>query len=218
MPYNRGIIFANGVVSDLSLIKKEILADDFIIAADGGTYYVLKLDLIPHAVIGDMDSLEPDTIKYLKENNVDIHTYPRNKDETDLELAVHYALDLGIKTITILGGLGNRWDMTFSNIFLLVNPRFSTPEIHLVIKDGKQEIFLARPDKIYQLNGKPGDIVSLIPIKFNALDVCTHDLKYPLNNEPLFLGSTRGVSNVMLSEQASVSFSSGLLLVFIIHI
>jgi len=69
-----------------------------------------------------------------------------------------------------------------------------------------------------QLHGKPGDIVSLIPLGEEARGITTHHLEYPLRGESLAFGSTRGISNVMLKNQAKVHVSEGMLLCTIIHI
>ena len=87
----RLIIFANGILPELELARRLIQAGDVLIAADGGTRHVLALGLFPSIVIGDLDSLTPDERRRLDAKGVEIQQYSRDKDETDLELAFHYA-------------------------------------------------------------------------------------------------------------------------------
>jgi thiamine pyrophosphokinase len=65
----------------------------------------------------------------------------------------------------------------------------------------------------FVLAGQPGTTVSLLPIGGDVAGVTTDGLVYPLDDEPLLLGSARGVSNVMARPGASVTVRRGLLLV-----
>jgi thiamine pyrophosphokinase len=67
------------------------------------------------------------------------------------------------------------------------------------------------------LDGKPGDTVSLIPLGGDTEGITTQWLEYPLEDETLYFGSTRGISNVLLDENATVFIKKGLLLCIIIH-
>ena len=60
--------------------------------------------------------------------------------------------------------------------------------------------------------GRPGDIVSLLPLTSIVEDVRTEGLLYPLRGEPLVQGQTRGVSNEMTGGQARVTHGPGALL------
>ena len=61
--------------------------------------------------------------------------------------------------------------------------------------------------------GDPGSTVSLLPFGGDVDGVTTAGLVYPLADEPLALGSARGVSNVDRPAGASVTVRRGLLLV-----
>ncbi|HSX40078.1 MAG TPA: hypothetical protein VLF68_00535, partial [Candidatus Saccharimonadales bacterium] len=62
-------------------------------------------------------------------------------------------------------------------------------------------------------NGKKGDLLSLIPLSGKATGMHTKNLYYPLKNETLYLGKSRGVSNVFTKSRVEVRIKSGLLLV-----
>jgi thiamine pyrophosphokinase len=63
------------------------------------------------------------------------------------------------------------------------------------------------------LDGRPGDLVSLLPFGESASGVSTSGLTYPLVDEPLAVGPARGLSNVRVGSTASVSLQAGRLLV-----
>ena len=206
----RAVIFANGVLNNLQNVHDIILPDDLIIAADGGMTHCRALGIKPSIVIGDLDSLDPDYLKSLQTSGTEIISYPINKDQTDLELALHKAFDLGSDEILVLGALGARWDMTIANLFLSASPEFSKVTIRLI--DGHQEIILLRGKGELTFKGKKGDILSIVPLGQDAYGVTLRGLEYPLKDDVLKFGATRGISNVLIDDTATVYLKKGLLL------
>jgi thiamine pyrophosphokinase len=205
----RLIIFANGLMPDIELARRIIRPGDVIYAADGGTRHALALGLSPSVVIGDLDSLASEDRQLLEARAVEIQRYPREKDQTDLELVLDYALQSRQHEILVMGGLGGRLDQTLANISLLSNSRYSS--INLRMDDGVEEAFFIRDRS--EISGKPGDIVSLIPWGGDVTGISTQGLRWALDNSTLLPGSTRGISNELLGEMASVAVGAGLLLV-----
>jgi thiamine pyrophosphokinase len=206
---NRIIIFANGELPDLNKARSLLREDDYIICADGGIRHARALDLQPDLIIGDMDSAEQEQLQELKAADVLVEIFPHDKDETDLELAIHRAIERDPRQIVIVAALGGRLDQTLANVTLLADPRLASLDVRL--DDGVEEILLCR-DRV-QVRGQRGDIVSLIPWQGAVMEVQTKDLKWPLQKETLYPDRTRGVSNQMTGNTASVSIGSGLLLV-----
>ena len=201
----RIIIFANGDLPDLEKARALLHDNDFIIAADGGTRHALALGLTPNIIIGDMDSfnVERSTL------NAKIIQFPADKNETDLELAIQHALTLNPEQIVILAALGGRLDQTLGNIALLSNVERLT--FNVTLDDGVEEVFFCR-DKC-EINGKCGDTVSLIPWQGEVTGILTTNLKWTLQNETLYLQKTRGISNEMTNDTATIQINSGLLLI-----
>lgn len=203
----RAVIFANGTIGNSDSVLSE---KDLIIAADGGMYHCLSLGLTPDVVIGDLDSLTADDIKGLQIASVEIIRYPAKKDQTDLELALKLAIDRGADEIVVFGAMGGRWDMSIANILLLAEQNLSGATIRII--DGRHEIMLLRAGKEITFHGEKGDILSLIPLGRDALGITTIGLEYPLKNDVLRLGSSRGISNVLIGNSARVFLKQGLLL------
>ncbi len=205
----RAIIFANGNLNDPDAVRSLLREGDLIIAANGGTLKALEAGLTPHLIIGDMDSLDPNLVDELAgSGRVRLIPHPPMKDETDLELAILYAVDEGADEILLLAALGGRLDQTVANLLLLAHPGLEGVRVSVV--EGDQEAFLIR--SAARIAGRPGDLVSLIPLGRDAVGVTAEGLRWPLRDETLRFGLTRGVSNLLLSDEAQVSVREGMLL------
>ena len=67
------------------------------------------------------------------------------------------------------------------------------------------------------MRGQPGDTLSIIPLRGDARGITTQGLEYPLDRGSLLFGATRGISNVLLHQIASVTLEDGLLLCVVIR-
>ena len=208
--YRRAVIFANGDLSYQTFTKGIVADNDLIIAADGGAEYCRVLDFVPDYIIGDFDSIEQENLQYFRSIGSKVIQHPADKDYTDMELAVMHAQSCGVDEIFVFGGLGYRWDHSIANILLLASSNFVDLDVRLVQAD--QMIRVLRPGRKYKITGSLGDIVSLIPLGGDVNGIKTKGLHYPLNNEDLRLGSTRGVSNILDQDPASVETREGILL------
>jgi thiamine pyrophosphokinase len=205
----RIVIFANGYLPDLEAAGRLLQPGDVLIAADGGTRHVLALGLLPEVIIGDLDSLSAEARGQVEAAGVRLVSYPRDKNETDLELAIQYALQQAASQVLVVGMLGQRLDHTLGNLSLLSDPTLSGADIRA--DDGVEQVLFCR-DQV-EVQGQPGDTVSLIPWGQPVQGVRTFGLKWPLSGETLLPYKTRGVSNELLGALARVSIASGLLLV-----
>ena len=205
----RIIIFANGELPDLTKARSLLRPGDTIICADGGTRHALALGIQPDLIIGDLDSADPGTVLKFREQGVNVESHPRDKNETDLELAINRAIEMNPERLVIVAALGGRLDQTLANITLLSDPRLS--QFHVRLDDGVEEVLLCR-DQV-EVHGRAGDLVSLIPWQGVVSGIQTEGLRWPLHRETLYPDKTRGISNEMVGDAASVSMESGLLLV-----
>ena len=205
------LLFANGALNPGTMVQRclDRAAAARVICADGGALHAQALGLRPHAIIGDMDSLTPQQVAAFAADGALIKRYPPEKDETDLELALLHCAEIGAESVAILGGLGGRFDQTLANILLLTHPAFGA--LGITVVDGEQLIRLLRPGA-HAIGGASGDTISLIPLSASVEGITTEHLKYALDGDTLHLGPARGISNVMLRPQATVTISRGLLL------
>jgi len=163
LKHNKAVLFANGDFPCPERLLNQIADGDFLVAVDGGLSHMTRHGLSPDLIIGDLDSANPDDVSRFKAQGVDIRKFPREKNETDLELALAAVLEMSFHTIWITAAFGKRLDQTLGNIFLLSSDDLANCDIRLI--DGQQEVFLIRQSA--SITGEPGQRVSLLP--FNIM-------------------------------------------------
>lgn len=205
------IIFANGDLRMPTNPLVEIRKGALLIAADGGTQHCQELGLRPDVVIGDMDSISSDLRESLDKQGTRFIVHPRDKDETDLELALKYAIDQGSRQILLLGFLGGRLDQTLANMLLLTRPDWHGARLSAA--DGPDFAILLRSGESFSAEAQPGDTLSLIALTPEVSGVTTRGLKWSLEKATLKFGSTLGVSNEANGDTIHVSIDDGQLLV-----
>ncbi len=206
--HKRAVIFVNGVLTDVERVRKQLHEDDYLVAVDGGLHHMRVVGANPQLVIGDLDSLEAGELQSLRSAGVELELFPREKDETDLELALEKIAAMGFAEIRVVAALGGRLDQTLANLYLLELPSLENVDVRL--DDGREEIFIIR-DRI-EIEGQPGDTVSLLAMEGCSRGILTGGLRYPLKEETLCQNRSRGISNEMLTNTASVQVRTGRLL------
>ncbi|MBS4060953.1 MAG: thiamine diphosphokinase [Bacteroidetes bacterium] len=204
----RAILFANGDLTTPDLARQLVRPDDLLIAADAGVRNAVALGLIPSVLIGDFDSLTDEELDKFSRAGASLQRHPPEKDETDLELALDYALKIGYAPILILGAYGGRLDQSLGILALISSPECIRSNVRA--DDGQTEAFFINEQA--EISGRPGDTVSLLAWGVPVEGIATDGLQYPLEGETLSPHRTRGVSNVMTAEKATVRLTSGLLL------
>lgn len=209
----RAVIFANGIMNKWPPGFELSVQQDLIIAADAGFNHCRKWNVIPHVLIGDMDSVNPSDLEALGQGDVEIQRFPVKKDETDLHLALQLAIDRNTSEIILLGALGDRWDMTLANVLILTAPLLR--DVQVKILDSTCELVCLHGHQKIYIDGKPGSVVSLLPLTGSVSGVTLRGFEYTLDNETLPVGTTRGISNILKEEIAEIVIEGGILLVVI---
>lgn len=180
-----------------------------VIAADRGAVTALDLGFIPDLIVGDFDSLAAEALERFRAMGVAIRPSPMAKDASDTELAVRAAVKQGARDITIVGGLGGRPDHFLANVGVLALPELVGSTVRLL--DRTTRISLLAGPGSQDLEGRIGDLVSLLPFGGGVTGVSTTGLAWALEDEPLPAGPARGLSNVRTERIARVSLRQGLL-------
>ena len=206
----RAVVVAHGDVlpSDRAVID----AKDYLVAADGGAIALERWKLLPHLVVGDMDSLGDAGVERMARQGIAVAKFPAAKDESDLELAVAQALAAGATEIVLLGALGgDRLDHETANLLLLADPDYDGVPIEA--RRGTLRVRAVRGGGSLSL-GPLEAVVTLLPVNGDAEGVTTRGLRFSLRDETLRFGRARGLSNEVESLPATVTLRKGSLLVF----
>lgn len=204
-------IISGGVMDDLRFLYDEIrnAGDPIIICADGATQRMRGFGRVPDLIVGDMDSVDEDTLRYFEAKGSRIIRHPEDKDETDTQLALECAFGMEPDGIRIFGALGGRIDHALANISLLVMCAKKGIEGKIVDKDC--ELFVI--DRACVINGREGETVSLIPISSDVRGITLEGFRYPLSDGVMEIGRPYGVSNRLAGTRGTILVKSGYLLI-----
>ncbi len=208
----RVIIFANGDVDPQAL--ESVRQDDFILCADGGALNAVRLGLTPDVILGDFDSLSDEILQDFRHQGITIIKYPMEKDKTDLELAMDYAIELGATEIVVFTALGGRMDQMLGNVLLATQENYKSARIAYI--SGLQTGYILRDENALELYGMAGDILSVIPLSPEVHVKALHGVVWPLDNEVLEFGSSLSLSNRFAENLARIVLKSGICMV--VHI
>lgn len=186
---------------------------DLWIGVDKGISTLLSFGITPNVIFGDFDSIQPKDLKLMKEMDSTIFQYPSEKDDTDLALAMEWALNQKPTCIKIFGNTGGRMDHTMGGIQLLINEKSLKGESEVIMEDRWNSMYAVLPGKYTIQKTDKFPYVSFFAISPQVQGITLEQFKYPLSNKDLPIGSTLCVSNELISETGTFSFNDGILLV-----
>lgn len=231
------IVSGGDIQSDFALyfLKKNIekagRENIRLIAADRGLELFLDYLILPDVVIGDFDSLSEDGKNFLEMQNEDIPyggmlewklqkgegkvvevvRLRPEKDDSDTQSAMNYAIQNGAKEIVILGVTGNRVDHLMANFGLLILAQKQDTEVALA--DRYNYMKLIPSGTILKKAEQFGKYVSFFPLGGDVTGLTLEGFKYPLDKYHLTTAdSGLTVSNEISEEYAKVTYESGTLL------
>ena len=205
----RCVIISNGELNNYKRAALEIRDDDYIVCADGGLKHAVQMALTPHVLIGDLDSVSDDDLSYLDDKSLKVLKYPAEKDETDTEIAIIHCLTFKPDEIVLMGVLGGRLDHTFANLGLL--KELYEKGVYSWIHSDLNDIYMT--DDFIEINGEPGDEISVMPISDVVEGITLTGLRYPLENRTLRFGAPIGVSNVFIGTRATIKVNKGYVMI-----
>ena len=202
------LIVSGGQPPSKNLLVNHIKQSALIIAVDGAAALFKRFALVPHVLIGDFDSVDDATVQHIEAKGAKIVRLVPEKNETDTQAAIDWAIDAGASQIVLLGATGKRMDHTLGNIAMLL--RAYRAGVSCRIIDSKNELFIAGDE--YDLYGRTGQTISILPLE-SDIHVTATNLKYPLENLALCSDASRGISNIIQKSPAHLSISGGLALI-----
>jgi thiamine pyrophosphokinase len=205
----KAIIVSGGNPPAEDLLFQEMKEDYIILSADSGANCLYRYGVIPDYLMGDFDSIDQNILDYFIQKNCKIVKFPRDKDYTDTQLALHMAFDLKADKIIFLGCTGSRLDHTLGNIGLLLE--CLKRNIEAAITDEKNVITIK--NKAFEMKGNKGELFSILAYTGPISNLYIEGAKFELNNFFLPLGNPVTISNEFLADNVRVTFSEGTMLV-----
>jgi len=175
--------------------------------ADGGANSALKMSLTPTYIIGDLDSIKKNTLRYYKDKSIIIKL--KRQNDTDVEKCLKHAIKLNFEEAVLTAVTGDRLDHTFCNLGIVL--KFIDK---ISVKIVAENSLLIALTGIKKLNTFPGETISIYGIN-DKTRISSSGLKYPLRNTALPFGQKESTSNIALTDQISLKVTNGL--VFIIR-
>ena len=182
---------------------------DLVIAADSGAAHATRLGLHVDVLVGDLDSAAAADV----DRAATVERHPRDKDKTDLELALDAAVARGAAHVVVVASLGGRADHALANVHVAAAAAYAAVDVDVLI--GPATVHVVRPGRPRRLAADAGGLVTLLAVGGAARGVTTEGLAWPLTCEDLVPGSSRGVSNVAVADAATVAIGEGTLLAIV---
>lgn len=200
----RALLISGGRQVSKELIEK--YSDRFILVADGGAKLLKKYELEADLLLGDLDSIDEESLDYVKKHSIKIKKFPTKKDFTDTALCLDYLFDEGYDDLIILGALGTRLDHELANLFYL--KKAYRRGISAKIIDNYNEIIYVEEGE-YEFYKSDKKYFSLISVS-DKMNFTTKGLYYEVKNlEVNSENPSRAVSNEMLADKAIIKINYG---------
>lgn len=206
----QAVVALAGEIHDSPLVRSAIDGSGLIVAADSGASRLRELGILPHVVIGDLDSLEGEDLFHLKSVGVEFVPHPDPEQRTDGAVAIEYALNRGADSLIIVGLFGGpRMDHAVANLYLLTHPTLKQTPTWTV--DGWTALTVLNGDGVRQAHfqGHIGDYVSITAVSEEVRGITTVGLKWPLDNAAFHRGLGEGTSNQLINDRAMIQVDEG---------
>ncbi|RBW67513.1 thiamine diphosphokinase [Bacillus taeanensis] len=204
------IILANGPEIDYHDLMPYKELNAVWVGVDRGVHYLLTKGITPRYAFGDFDSLTKEETEWLSSHSLDKQIYAPEKDQTDLEIAIDWAVAQKPEQITILGATGGRLDHALINIQLLLKGFQNNLKMSIVDKQNK--LSMVGPGSYIINKENYFKYVSFISFSHSVEGLTLKGFKYPLENEQLSWGSSLCISNELVEEKGCYSFLNGILI------
>jgi thiamine pyrophosphokinase len=206
------LLIAHGEDPGENVLRSLMSRVSYILCTDGACNYLHAHRIRPDAVIGDLDSLAPDSLTWCS-SQVIIVRRP-SQESTDLQKALLFLQEEGFVEVIVCGVKGGRMDHLVSNLSILLE---HSSKIHIVLADpeGYGRIVVAHQEsRGVSLSATRGTTVSLLSLS-QAHGVTTQGLKYPLADDTLAFGARIGQSNEVIISPSTVTLQQGVVLVYV---
>ncbi len=206
-------ILAGGPEEFLPNLNDYTGENDLWVGVDRGVYTLLTHNIKPLIAFGDFDSVSNEELKFIEGQVEEMKRFMPEKDETDMELALNWAIEQSPEQIRIFGATGGRLDHLLANVQLLVKPFMEGKNVNIFLIDRQNILALKGPGSYTLEKRLDKKYISFVPLTLDVKGITLNGFKYPLKNRHISIGSTLCISNELISDYGTFSFSEGILLV-----
>ncbi|HEX7135939.1 MAG TPA: thiamine diphosphokinase [Iamia sp.] len=182
---------------------------DLVVAADSGADHAVALGLRVDVLVGDLDSVDLATVAAVEAAGGEVVRVSRDKDATDVELALDAAWGRGAERLVLVGGHGGRLDHALATMGALAAVAAAGRRVEAWMGTAHVAVTVDETP----VAGRVGELVSLVPLGGGVDGVTTSGLRWPLAGAHLPFGSTWGVSNEIVDPPGGVTVTGGVLAV-----
>lgn len=183
------------------------------VGVDRGVFTLIKRGITPNLAFGDFDSVTQEELKEIERKVKNLAKFSPEKDETDMELAVNWAIEQNPERIRLFGATGGRLDHLFANVQLLLKPVYLELSVQIEIIDAQNNIYLKGKGTHQIKKIKERKYISFVPVTPSVTALTLVGFKYPLNDCHIPMGSTLCISNELIDDYGTFSFTEGILMV-----
>ena len=196
------LILANGRPPAKSVITYLMKSGySTLICADGGANSACKMELVPDFIVGDLDSINENTLKQLRRKSIIKKISGQN--DTDVEKCLNFAIKKGFEEAILVGVTGDRLDHSFCNLGIVLK-FFEKIAVSIIAENS----FLSAYKGNMNLLTKKGETISLYGFD-QKTKITGKGLKYPLNNTSLPFGQKESTSNVAVADKVDLNIKGG---------
>lgn len=206
-------ILAGGPVELLPNLNEYKQENEVWVGVDRGVFTLINKNITPQIAFGDFDSVTKQELMIIEENVENLKIYKPEKNETDMELALNWAIEQRPDLIRVFGASGGRLDHFLANVQLLVKPLMEENIVKIFLIDKQNIISLKGPGSYKIKMRSDKKYISFVPLTLSVKGLTLEGFKYPLKNRHISIGSTLCISNELVSDNGTFSFSEGILLV-----
>jgi thiamine pyrophosphokinase len=206
-------ILAGGPEEILPNLHEYSSENDIWVGVDRGVYTLINKNMTPAIAFGDFDSVSKEELLVIEGHVKEMKRYKPEKNETDMELALNWAIKQNPDLIRIFGASGGRLDHFLANVQLLVKPLLENNHVKIFLIDNQNILSLKGPGNYKMRKRADKKYVSFVPLTLNVKGLNLEGFKYPLKDRHITIGSTLCISNELIGDNGTFSFSEGILLV-----
>ncbi len=210
MPKRTALIIANSILPVTPILNECHARAEVILCADGGANRAHERGLTPDFIVGDLDSILPETrAAFLNAQYV----HRPSQYATDLEKTLQFAVEQSFERALLLGITGLRFDHQICN--LNVAEKFCA-QIEIEVHDDfgiGSFLYAHQTEASMSFKAFVGQQVSLFAFR-RVEGIFTEGLKYPLQDEALEWAVRDGLSNEAIQSPVTIRVKKGTLFVY----